>query len=184
MAWAVQQPLWRVHQERLPTVHFATDRGGRFNPPAPDAGFGTWYLSTHQKGAFVEVFGRFRMILRSQIDARVIAEVWLPSDVRLADLTHPSVLGRFGVTNELSTGGDDVYPISQSWAHALWQAGFGGIHYASRHDVTFQTRSIALFAKPEEHVQYAEVSWTRPLSDVAAQIADEYGFQILSGLSL
>lgn len=61
---------------------------------APDAraGFGTWYLATHPRSAFAEVFGRSRIIDRAQIDGRVLAQVFLPSDLRLADLTHPTVL--------------------------------------------------------------------------------------------
>jgi RES domain-containing protein len=182
--WTVAQKLWRVHQERHPTVHFATDQGGRFNPSSPHVGFGTWYLSSHPNGALAEVFGRFRVITRAQLDERVLAEVWLPSDVHLADLNHPSVAGRYGITNELSMGGESVYPVAQRWASALWQAGFGGIIYGGRYDVTLQTRSIALFGKPEDAAQLQETTRTGPLAEVAEDMADLYGYTIITGRSL
>ena len=180
--WAAQQPLWRVHRQCHDSAHFATDQGGRFNPAEPAKGFGTWYLSTHRAGAFVEVFGRFgRVITRALIDERVLAQVWLPSDVRLADLTHPTVLGRYGITNELSTGGESIYPLAQKWATALWVAGFSGIQYLSRHDVTLQTRSIALFAKPADQPTFEAYARTQSLDETAAEMADLYGFTITAG---
>jgi hypothetical protein len=45
--------------------------------------------------------------------------------------------------------------------------------------VTLQTSNIALFAKPDDQAQYANTSRTSPLAD----IADQYGWQIISGLS-
>jgi RES domain-containing protein len=182
--WTVAQRLWRVHLERHSTVHFAADQGGRFNPSSPQTGFGTWYLSSHPNGAVAEVFGRLRMITRAQLDERVLAEVWLPSDVRLADLTHPSVVGRYGITNELSMGGESVYPVAQRWATALWQAGFSGVLYAGRFDVTLQTRSIALFGKAEDEAQFEETTRIGPLHEIAEEMVALYGYSIISGRSL
>jgi RES domain-containing protein len=182
--WTVQQKLWRVHQERHCTVHFATDQGGRFNPSSPHVGFGTWYLSSHPNGALAEVFGRLGMITRAQLDERVLAEVWLPSDVRLADLTHPLAGGTYGLNNELSMGSESVYPVAQRWATALWQAGFSGILYGGRYDVTLQWRSIALFGKPEDEAQFEETTRVGPLHEIAEDMADLYGYLIISGRSL
>jgi len=45
-AWRAQQPLARIHQEIHAPLFFARDPGGRFNPPDPDAAWGTCSLST------------------------------------------------------------------------------------------------------------------------------------------
>lgn len=61
-------------------------------------------MSTHPIGAALEVFGRLRVLPQREIDHRVLATIYLASDVRLADMTHASVVGRFGLTAEASTG--------------------------------------------------------------------------------
>lgn len=73
LLWGASQPLSRVHRQRHGTLHYATDRLGRFNPPAGDHGFGTCYLSTDPRGAFVETLGRFRVLTRRMVDERVVA---------------------------------------------------------------------------------------------------------------
>jgi hypothetical protein len=80
--------------------------------------------------------------------------------------------------------GESVYPVAQRWATALWQAGSSGILYAGRYDVTLQTRSIALFGKPAYEAQFEETTRTGPLHDVAEEMADLYGYTILTGRSL
>ena len=145
LIWPAQQPLSRVHRVEHDTAYFATGQDGRFNPPLPEAGFGTLYLSSHPRGAFVETLGRFRYISQAMINERVLAEVYMPSDLRLADLTNPQVLGKFGISNDLSMGNEaDAYALAQQWALRLWQAGFSGLYYGARRDVELQTRSVAL----------------------------------------
>jgi hypothetical protein len=75
LTWPAQQPLSRVHRVEHDTAYFATGQDGRFNPPLPEAGFGTLYLSSHPRGAFVETLGRFRYISQAMINERVLAEV-------------------------------------------------------------------------------------------------------------
>lgn len=179
-----QQPLWRVHREVHPTAHFATDSDGRFNPPTPTAGFGTWYLSTHRLGAFIEVFGRSAVVTRRQVNERVLAQVFLPSDLRLADLTNPAVVGQFGITNELSASGTLLYPLAQRWATALWQAGFSGVHYLSRFDASLETRSIAVFGKPGDEAEYESAATVWPLGDFADEMAAHFAKPIVAGRSL
>lgn len=80
----------------------------------PDAEWGTCYLSTHPLGAALEVFGRFRLLPQREIDRRVLATIYLTSDIQLADMTHPTVLGLFGLTAEASTGETtNAYPRTQ-----------------------------------------------------------------------
>ena len=183
--WPAQQPLSRVHRVEHDTAYFATGQDGRFNPPLPEAGFGTLYLSSHPRGAFVETLGRFRYISQAMINERVLAEVYMSSDLRLADLTNPQVLGKFGISNDLSMGNeDDAYALAQQWALRLWQAGFSGLYYGARRDVELQSRSVALFGKPGDEGESGVLSTLHPLSEVAAEMADHYGFVIVTGLPL
>lgn len=143
--WPAQQPLSRVHRVEHDTAYFATGQDGRFNPPPPEAGFGTLYLSSHPRGAFVETLGRFRYISQAMINERVLAEVYMSSDLRLADLTNPQVLGKFGISNDLTMGNeDDAYALAQQWALRLWQAGFSRLYYGARRDVELQSRRAAV----------------------------------------
>lgn len=117
------------------------------------------------------------------IDDRVLAEIYLPCDARLADLTNPVVLGRFGITNELSTGDPEItYPIGQQWAMRLWQAGFSGVCYPARHDVELATRSVALFGKPG--LESAVMAALQPLRATAEEMAQHFGYTIVSGRPL
>ena len=120
-----------------------------------------------------------------------MATIYLASDVRLADMTHPSVVGRFGLTAEASAGAEDTtYPRTQQWALRLREAGFGGIHYAARHDPTLGSRSIALFGKAssgqpsEPWSEWLEDSTatTAPISrDLVDELCESFGFTILGG---
>jgi len=150
VVWRAQQPLSRIHRHTNGAVYFSTDGSGRFDPPAGETGWGTWYLSTHPRGAFAEVFGRFRVITTRMCDERVLASVYLPSDARPADLTDPGVLGRWGLTGALSAGTAAAYPVTQAWAARLHSAGFAGVHYAASHDPALHSRSVALFGKPAD----------------------------------
>ncbi len=150
LVWRAQQPLSRIHRHTNCTVYFSADGSGRFDPPAGETGWGTCYLSTHPRGAFAEVFGRFRAITTRMLDDRVLASVYLASDARLADLTDPAVLGRWGLTGAMSAGTDVVYPVTQAWAARLHDAGYGGVYYAASHDPQLHSRSVALSGKPAD----------------------------------
>lgn len=146
--WGSHQPLARIHRQEFGSMYFGTDQDGRWNPPEAGSDWGTCYLSTDQIGAALEVFGRFSVLPQSEIDRRVLATVYLGSDVRLADMTHASVVGRFGLTAEISAGAASTsYDCAQQWAARLREAGFGGVYYGARHDPTLGSRSIALFGK-------------------------------------
>jgi hypothetical protein len=182
--WSAQQPLSRVHRAEYGPVHFATDGDGRFDPPQPDLGWGTCYFSTHPRGAFVEVFGRAPTIVQSDIDDRVMTSLYLPSDLRLANFTHSSIVGRFGITNELSTGSPaPTYPAAQQWAATLQRLGFSGIYYISRHDVEVVTRSVALFGKTS--ADDSDFSYeSEPLDTVADEMVAHFQFVVVDGRPL
>jgi hypothetical protein len=47
-----------------------------------------------------------------------------------------------------------------------------------------QSRSVALFGKPGDEGESAVLSTLHPLSEIAAEMADHYGFVIVTGLPL
>lgn len=172
------QPLARIHRELHETAYFSTDPHGRFNPsPEKAADFGTCCLSTLPMGAFLEVFSRIQPITRQHIDERVLAHVYLPSDVVLADVTHPAVLGRWSLTAEINTTAN--YSVSQAWASSWEAAGFGGVFYAAKHDPRLVSRSIALFGKPgvQEDSLIARTEAIPPW--LVREAKERFGFRIL-----
>lgn len=98
-------------------------------------------------GAFLEVFARLRHLTTDDLDRRVLTDLYLESDVLLADLTSPVITGRYGLTNEISASPRSGYPVTQAWAGALYDAGFAGLYYLPRHDTSLTYRSVALFGK-------------------------------------
>lgn len=67
---------------------------------------------------------------------------------------------------------------------ALWQAGFAGLHYASRHDPELASRSRAVFGKLGDEAILEEGVVLQGLTDVADDMADHVGYTIVSGLPL
>jgi hypothetical protein len=121
---------------------FSSDGSGRFDLP-PESGFGTCYLAFDPLGCFVEVFRSTALVPAIEIEVRRISQIELPS-ARLADAASRRSRG-FGLTAEIHSSAD--YRFTQSWAAALWQAGFDGIHYLLRHDPSQKLAGVALFAR-------------------------------------
>lgn len=175
-------PLARIHHNLRDPEYFSADGSGRFDPPpGSTAGFGTCYLSTHPMGAFLETFGRIRPVLQRHVDERVLTQAFLPSDARMANMTDPAILGRYGLTAEIGVGGDErTYAATQRWAEALEAVGFAGIVYAARHDPALHERSVALFGKPG--VQRSRLL-ARPSTYIPDELieraANEYAIDIL-----
>lgn len=175
-------PLARIHHNLRDAEYFSADSTGRFDPPHGSvAGFGTCYLSTHPLGAFIETFGRIRPVLQRHVDERVLTEAFLPSETRVANMTDPVILGRYGLTAEIEIGGDEhTYEITQLWAEALATAGFSGIIYAARHDPALNARSVAIFGKPGLQPTQLLARPATPIPDyLLDRAADEYGIEVL-----
>jgi hypothetical protein len=79
---------------------------------------------------------------------RALSVLRFPEDAVVADVTSRTVLGRFGLTGEISAGGPSVYPVTQAWAAALHAAGFDGIAYHVRHDPSGELLGVAIFGEP------------------------------------
>lgn len=174
-------PYARIHHDRYEPEWFC-DRGDcRFDPP-PGGSFGTCYLAGHPLGAFVEKFGRLRIVPRTLIDQHSLATLRLPSPIRVADVTDRTILGRWNLSAELWAGDD--YEAAQRWAERLHQVGFAGIWYSAAHDVQGDFHSLALFGKPgyepEALLRYGDEPIPRGLIEDAARA---FGIETLpSGL--
>lgn len=145
--------LYRVHRAAQGPLWYATTvtagEGGRFDLPRM-GGAGTCYVAVSPVGAFLEKFGRLRLLTRALLDDHRLTFLATTTPLQLADLTDRTVLGDFGISGDISTGTD--YRPSQELAERLWAAGFDGIYYAARHDPSFTERSIAVFGPIENEV--------------------------------
>ena len=103
---------------------------------------------------------------RSTGGCRALTTVTAATPLVLADLTNRNVLGLYGIAGDVSTGTD--YASSQRWAHRLWEAGFDGVYYATRHDPQLTERSVAVFGNQGDEAadEQARLSCTTtPLPD-------------------
>ena len=137
-----QKPLWRIHPADVDPWFFDLGPDGRFNL----AESGTCCLAEEPIGAFVEKFGRLLrpggVIPEPLVDAQRLSSL-RPPKASVVDLTDATVLGLIGLTAEIHSTSD--YDLTQGWALALQEAGYGGIRYKARHDPRGELVSIAVF---------------------------------------
>lgn len=176
-AIAETYPYARIHDVAHEAEWFCSCGVHRFDPPAGGGTpFGTCYLAGHPVGAFIEKFGSLGIVTRARVDAHRLAHLQVPA-TRLADVTDRTVL-RWGVTGELSSGGD--YAGAQAWAERLFQAGFGGIWYTAKHDPRGDLHSIALFGKPGLHDDAFVSTWSELIGDdLVDEVEDRFGIRVL-----
>ena len=79
------------------------------------------YLGLEPLAAYVEVFGRIRVVPQAELDRRRLSELTVSRVAHVAGLTKRAVLGTFGVTAAHSMGTD--YGPSQALSSALFEAG-------------------------------------------------------------
>lgn len=106
---------------------------------------------------------------------RATWQLRLTSSVTVADLTS-NLAVQYGVTSEIFTTTD--YGLTQLWASAFRHAGFGGIRYWARNDLSHTVGCLALFgvAGSPEHSAGFEVDATDHLLDRTA-LLDELKYQ-------
>lgn len=141
-------PMHRIHRVGLDAGHYDTTGRHRFAAPPGSPRHAVCYVALEPIGAFVEVFGRIGTLSFAEIDARRISEAAAVRDLRLADLSHRSVVGTYGVTAAHSTGTD--YGPSQALSSRLREADYDGIVYRVRHDPQMQLEAVAVFAQQTE----------------------------------
>lgn len=167
--------LYRIHRSINGPIHFSRDATGRFDPvTAARSEFGTCYLGEQPLTAFVEVFGRTATISETAINERVLTEVVLARDLRVADLTARSMLGLVGSFPYVSVGPE--YGDSQRWAYALHSLGFDGIRYSASHDPAFKCVSLAVFSDAEDALASNK---STPIPDDLIELAeDEFSLMV------
>jgi hypothetical protein len=131
---------YRTHGAKFAPWWFGTSLGGRFDLPGPD---GTCYTAESELITLLETWCGIAIIPSPEIAHRVISAVAVNRDLHLADATSNAAIG-FGMTSEISTTTD--YALTQQWAHAFRAAGFDGIRYWARHELTHVHACYALFA--------------------------------------
>jgi hypothetical protein len=165
--------VYRVHRASREPYYFGNDGSGRFDLVGGDQG--VCYTALRDEAAFLEVFARSQPVLREQIRARRISEMMLKGDVQLADMTSGQIIGRYGLTLEVSAGSD--YEVTQAWASSLFSAGFGGVLYKARHVPGATLESIAFFGKAGVDESVLEVQETRAIGpDILDRMRRNYGF--------
>jgi RES domain len=111
-----------------------------------NSGFQTENWSWEAVGEKRREFGRLlrpgAVIPEPLVDTQRLSRLRAPK-AKVVDLTDPSVLGLVGLTAEIHATTD--YGLTQSWASALGDAGYGDLRYRARHDPRGQLVSIALF---------------------------------------
>ena len=140
--------LYRAHTSGYAPWWFASDRGGRFNLPAPH---GTCYLATDARTALRERFGHALVaqgvVSENAAATTVVSRLRVPSGHWLAD-TCSEKAEDFGQTREIGT--IDQYDIPRQWAIAFHVDGYGGIRYQTRFTTSPAPNAVALFADAGE----------------------------------
>ncbi len=131
--------MYRTHAAKLNPWWFGSSLDNRFDLPDPS---GTCYLAESEIVGLLEAWAGVRMISHTTVATRAISTLDIGRDLVLADVTANAAI-KFGVTAEISTTID--YPLTQAWAQALHAAGFDGIRYWARHDLTHTHACIAVF---------------------------------------
>lgn len=164
--------LFRIHRAQHDVWFFGSSGTSRFDLPAPH---GTCYLAEDPVGAFLETFRYINGIPESEVLARRLSEVRVPTRRRIADLTARAARG-YGVTAALHSMSD--YTLPQQWAWNLFAAGYGGLRYLVSHDPLSRHVGVALFgpAGPAEWPAPAPGAITRPLID---EVEREFGIIVV-----
>lgn len=169
--------LWRIHGEEREPSFFNSSGSGRFDL-LDVRGRGTCYLSSTPAGAFVEVFGDMLIVPRELVARKRLSRAVAADKLRLANVTDPLVIGRYGLGQEISSNLD--YGPTQRWATALHANGFDGIWYSARHDPSGVSRSIAAFGQsPFDADRFTWTTFDLPQDGLLEEVAMTYGIEVL-----
>lgn len=132
--------LYRTHKDGLGAWWFGSSLQGRFDLAGP---YGTCYTAESELITLLECWTGIRYIPRTEIDGRALSAVAVGRDLQIADVTSNMAI-EFGMTSEINTTVD--YDLTQRWAEAFRAAGFDGIRYWARHEMSHTHACLALFA--------------------------------------
>lgn len=134
--------IYRIYRSDNGPWWFSCAGHGRFDPVG--TGIGACYLAESELGSWVEVFRNRMLLAEAEIAQRSLFAVTLGRDLRLADITSRRALS-FGIT--ASSGADEQYADSQTFAVQAFEAGFDGVRYLVRHDPAQKLYGLALFLR-------------------------------------
>lgn len=137
--YPAKQEFLRSHATANGAWWFASAGEGRFDLGGAN---GTCYVAEDSVITLLEKFGGQQIVPSTAIQPVSIASVLLWDDLVVADLTSNKSIA-FGVTAEIFTTSN--YELTQKWASALQMAGFAGLRYWARHDLTHAHAAIAIF---------------------------------------
>ncbi|QIN85430.1 RES domain-containing protein (plasmid) [Rubrobacter tropicus] len=137
-------PWQRFHGAGFGSVYFGRKKKYRFDDPNGE--YGVLYAGADEYGAFVETFLRnpeLRLVDRTEIRARRLAELEIARRMRLVDLTGPG-LQQAGIDPERVTGD---YSLSQPLSREIYEhpATPDGILYRVKYDPS--RIGVALFER-------------------------------------
>jgi hypothetical protein len=153
--------VFRSHGHGLGPRWFRHSGAGRFDLADPD---GTRYVAESEVVPLLETWGGLQVVPDYVAAERDSSRLRLGDGVTVADLTS-NLAVQYGVTSEIFTTTD--YGLTQLWASAFRQAGFGGIRYWARHDLAHTAACLALFgpADPGKSLAGFEIDATDHLPD-------------------
>lgn len=167
------EQVWRCHRAHNGAWYFCSDGGCRFDLPGPQ---GTCYVAPRRLTAVLEVIEPVgKLVHIDELRIRKIAHLDLVEDYDLADTAHATAWS-YGITREL--GADANYTTPKRWARQFHAAGFQGLRYWARHDLSSHGLSYALFGTAGPR------SWpTRPSEEIDQGVIDdlesEAGFTVV-----
>jgi hypothetical protein len=170
-ALGLAQPLYRIHRRVHGPSYYSSDGSGRFDLAAPR---GTCYLATEPIGAFIEVFRNTALVAQADVTKRRLATLYVAREVILADCTVRPARA-FGVTAAIHS--TENYSLTQSWAAAFAQAGFGGVCYRLSHDPAQRCLGVALYG-PSGASDWP-VALDEPIGPELIDAAREFGILVL-----
>lgn len=151
--YAPGSEVFRSHGHGQEPRWFGCSGAGRFDLAAPD---GTCYVAESEVVTLLETWGGLQVVPNYKAAERDSSCLRLDKGATVADLTSNLAI-QYGVTSEIFSTTD--YGLTQLWASALRQAGFGGIRYWARHDLAHTAACLALFgpADPKKALAGFEV---------------------------
>lgn len=131
--------VFRSHAHGKGPWWFSDSGAGRFDLADQ---MGTCYVAETEVTTLLEAWAGMQVVPGYYADDRDTSRMSLPTGVTVADLTNNLAI-QFGITAEIFTTTD--YAHTQLWASAFKKAGFHGIRYWARHDLSHTAACLALF---------------------------------------
>ena len=174
---SAKDTLYRIHESIHNANHYSKSGQNRFDaPPGHSPRYGVCYTALAAIGAYIEVFGRSGFSTPAQLAEYCLSAATPSRSLRVADLTDRTILGRYNIAADISTGTD--YGASQQVSAELHAEGFDGIFYRARHDPQVRLECVALF--DTSTAVKAGLNWSTPtdISDALVEQGLEFAIEV------